>query len=253
MAHREARGELPIIQYWHSEKVPAEIGELIATFRDRNPDLPHMVFCEAEAESFIAEHFTRREVAAFRSCAVPAMQADYFRYCAVLALGGIYVDADFHCLRPLQTLIDEASAGMLFRGLPHGGIVNGIFLFRAPGHPLLRLALDVATANIERRVATKVHMVTGPWIFTGLSALRGPNSAALLRRAAADPALSRLAESFVGAAGDRARIAMAFEDVRIAPFTVAENWIEISVSPLQYKQSEDHWVNWNRRGTTIFR
>src|SRR5690348_1645791 len=93
---------LPIIQYWHSEQVPEQIAELTATFRDLNPALPHLVFSEAKAEEFIAEHFEAREVAAFRSCAVPAMQADYFRYCAALALGGIYSDVSFYCRCPLE-------------------------------------------------------------------------------------------------------------------------------------------------------
>jgi mannosyltransferase OCH1-like enzyme len=253
MTQREAGGELPIVQYWHNAGVPAEIGELIATFRDLNPDLPHMLFCESEAEEFIAEHYTSREVGAFRSCAVPAMQADYFRYCAILALGGIYVDADFQCLRPLQTLVDKADGGMLFRREPTQGIVNGLFIFKAPGHPLLKLALEVATGNIERRAAPEVYKVTGPWIFTVLWALNGPRRSELLRKVATDPEQNLMAESFIEVAGDGARLATAFGDVRIASLETAEEWIGAPPTPLRYRQSESHWLNWQRRGATIFR
>lgn len=104
----------PIIQYWDSGSPPEEVAELIETFREHNPDTPHLVFSESEAERFIAEHFGPREVEAFRACALPAMQADYLRYCAVFALGGIYADADCECHRALQPLVDRSEGGHLF-------------------------------------------------------------------------------------------------------------------------------------------
>lgn len=140
------------------------------TFRDLNPDVTHHVFTEASADEFIAANFTSRELAAFRACAVPAMQADYFRYCAVLTLGGIYADVDFCCAVPLQPLAHATSDGLLFQNAK-GDIINAFFVFDAPNHPLLRLAVDVATENISLRAADKVHMVTGPWIFTILNRL----------------------------------------------------------------------------------
>ncbi|HSN78450.1 MAG TPA: DNA topoisomerase, partial [Anaerolineae bacterium] len=35
-------------------------------------------------------------------CAIPAMQADYFRYCAALADGGVWADVDLRCQRALR-------------------------------------------------------------------------------------------------------------------------------------------------------
>jgi mannosyltransferase OCH1-like enzyme len=207
--------ELPIIQYWHSEDLSPEIAHLTATFRDCNPAVRHVVFCESEAEEFIAEHLTEPEVAAFRSCAVLAMEADYFRYYAVLMLGGVYSDADFRCLCPLQALIETTEGGLLFRQAPSGYLINAFFLFKAPGHPLLRLALDVATANIERCAAPRVNLVTSPWVFSGLSALHrlGPFDA--FRQAALDLELMPLAGFFIHAIGDLARVNEACESVHV--------------------------------------
>lgn len=240
-----------LVQYWHSEQVPAEIEVLTETFRELNPDLHHRVYCEREAEEFIANNYTSREVAAFRACAVPAMQADYFRYCAVLAQGGIYADADFRCVQPLRGLIDGVAGGLLFRREPQTTLINGFFAFDAPGHPLLRLTLDVATANIERRAARKVHAVTGPWLFTSLAALNRLGSFDAGRKAGAG--VHRLAEVLVEAIGDFARVTEAFERVRVVPFRTALDWIGEAGTPLAYKQSDEHWIHWPERKGSIFR
>jgi mannosyltransferase OCH1-like enzyme len=239
---------LPIVQYWHSAEIPAEVTDLIATFRDHNPDMRHMVFDETEAERFIAEHFTSREVGAFRSCAVPAMQSDYFRYCAVLTLGGVYSDADFRCLGPLRALIEETEAGRLFIGWRQQ-VINAFFLFKSPGHPLLRLALDIATANIEGGSERTLWKVTGPGIFSALVGLRilGPD------HAAQSDCTWGLARSTLEEVGGYARVEEAFRGVNIAPFATVADWIVESDIPLQYKQGDTHWIRWQKQGMKIFR
>jgi mannosyltransferase OCH1-like enzyme len=246
------RDALPIIQYWHSAEIPVEVAELIATFGHLNPELRHLVFSESEAERFIAENFTEREVAAFRCCAVPAMQADYFRNCGVLALGGIYSDADFLCRRPLQALVDTVDGGILFEN-SLGHTLNSFFVFPAPGHPLLRLLLDVTTENIERRVADRVHEVTGPWVVSLLRALLRRGSLEAARRDASGRMIERLAESIIHATGNYDRVAEAFEGVCISPVEAAWEWIAKPESKLLYKEGELHWENWHRQGRKIFK
>jgi mannosyltransferase OCH1-like enzyme len=243
---------LPIIQYWHKSDIPPEVAKLLKTFGECNPSMHHMVFSEERAREFIGENFSAREVAAFDACAVPAMQADYFRYCAVLELGGVYVDADFCCLRPFQPLIEQTNGGMLFRVEP-GNLINGFFLFETSGHPLLRLALDVATVNIERRAAQQVNVVTGPWIFTGLEILHRVGSIDAARQRAAGQQFEAFANSMLEAVVDYERVTEAFESLYVAPFSWAKRWIGNAESRLPYKDTEVHWVNWNRSGATIFR
>jgi hypothetical protein len=204
------------------------------------------------------------------------MRADYFRYCAVLALGGVYADASFRCIAPLHPLLDRGD-GTIFRKTPPGFILNGFFLFASPGHPLLRLALDVATANIEQRAGEMVQMVTGPWIFTALSVLHRLGSIDRLRRDAADGGLMRLAEPFrqeamalartasgrAGVApmveplfdtvGDLERVEEAFGGVRVAPFEEMTEAIAEPEGTLPHKDSETSWIRWQGRGQTIFR
>lgn len=266
----------PIVQYWDTEEVPDYLEERIASFRARNPGMRHLLFDERTAAHFIAERIGQREAEAFRACAVPTMQSDFFRYCAAFALGGVYADVGYRCIAPLDALLEQADGGRLFRVEPFGFLLSGLFAFRFPGHPLPRLALDVIVTNVERRVAERVQMVTGPWVLSGLSALHRLGSDAALRREAAERGIERLAEPLrrdaaamapsaggreaiepmiepmLDAVGDYARVTEAFDGVRTTRYASSRRWVREPEAPLPYKRSERYWVNWQRE-RTIFR
>jgi mannosyltransferase OCH1-like enzyme len=241
-----------IFQYWHSSSVPADVRELIATFQSRNAEMRHRLLCESSAEELIAERFTSRELAAFRSCAVPAMQADYFRCCAVFACGGIYADASLECRRPLRQLLDDVAGGLLIRLPGEGVIYNGFLAFATPGHPLLRLALDIATANIERRVANAVNLVTGPWVFTCLDKLHQAGS--LTTKWAPNPTVERVADVMLEEIGRYDRVEKAFEGVSVRPAEKLRKWADFpSVLPAYKTSGATRWAEWPKRNGSIFR
>jgi hypothetical protein len=251
----------PIIQYWDSEEVPDYVAATVASFAELNPDLTHRLFDRREAGGLIAERFGARHAAAFAACAVPAMQADYFRYCAAFALGGVYVDVDFSCRASLRPLLDDAATGTLFGRAelpspwrtpafewrePVGAyrvVMNSLFAFPSPGHPLLELAIEIATANIEGRVAEDVALVTGPAIFTSLYQLNELDSfdafVAYLRGSAMEASARLLCETV----GEHARVQRAFEGVRVLAEEETGRWVAASEAPLPYKATERHWTN----------
>lgn len=247
----------PITQYWHSRELPDEIATLTGTFRDHDPDLPHRVFCREDAERFIAGHLSTRELEAFRACAVPAMQADYFRYCAVYVLGGLYVDAYRRCGESLRPLFDRLEGGELFahtERVDQRGfliVVNGFFAFRSPGHPLLALALALATANIEARIVENVWFTTGPAIYTSLNLLRELGSFDALLRKVEGTKLRLTSSLLCEVVGEPAVVEEAFDDVRISPVGEAFSiWCAPPGIPLPYKR---HSTDWRRHKSSIFR
>jgi mannosyltransferase OCH1-like enzyme len=237
-----------IVQYWDTDERPDYIDELIGSFRERNPGWEHLTFTESEAAAFIGRHFDSRALAAFSACAVPAMQADYFRYCAVGVLGGVYADADLECRSSLEPLIDKTTAGRLFRR-PNGIVVNGFFVFRSAGHPLLRLALDVATAQIESRAAENVWVATGPGIFTLLHMLHEAGSADdFIARAYDSPlidgrAFGHSARLVCEVVGDPRTVDEAFDGLTVSSADTSLRWVAVEQHPLRYKQTGAHWLN----------
>lgn len=262
MAVNEPGTSEPIVQYWHSEAIPEEVAALIASFAADNPGRPHLVFSEAGAAEFIGERFGPREVAAFRACAVPAMQADYLRYCAVLALGGVYVDADMRSVAPLSSLLEIAEHGVLFgmpslppmfrtplyewreRAGPYRAVNNNFFAFRSPGSPLLELALEIATRNIEARETENIALATGPAIFTSFYLLRETGSAQAYTDFVRGGVFEPSAPLFCRLARADERIGPGLERLRIPSLSESGRWARPPETRPTYKQAGDgHWVN----------
>lgn len=258
-----------LVQYWDTDEVPDYMVALFDTFRARNPDFRHEIFSESAAEALVEGSFTAREANAFRSCAVPAMQADYFRYCAVLARGGVYSDADYRCVTRLDPLVSQEATGEMFcrpetymlDGQLLHRINNDFFAFPRPGHPLLRLAVELATANIEERLCERVwgagenvlesiYMTTGPGIFTILHFLNALGSFDRLLRITAGTPAEPFMDLYREVIGSQDRVTEAFEGVRVSPFTDLGLWVAEPVEPLAYRETDAHWKNVT---TSIFR
>jgi Glycosyltransferase sugar-binding region containing DXD motif len=257
------RGGGPIVQYWHAERPPERIRRGLDSFPERNPDRPHLVFHEADAEAFIAANLSPREVAAFRACAVPAMQSDFFRYCAIFVLGGIYVDADFRCVADLRPLI-EAQEGTLFGRLggspkfnaalalpypvgPYLAVGNSPMAFRRAGHPVLELAIEVAAANVENRTADgprAVWLTTGPGIFTSMNLLDRLGSADAFLAYSSGTGLDPSARLFCEVVGSHSRVAGVLAGVAIRPREQeVGTWVQPLGRPEPGEAVTPHWAS----------
>lgn len=232
---------LTLVQYWDSKEIPSYLTDELGTFTELNPNFRHLVFDRTAALDFIADHFTSREVKAFRSCAVPSMQSDYFRFCAGLVFKGIYADVDYRCITPLASAVPHEDVIRLFRG-PKGNVISGFYAFRAPGHPFLELALEIITANIERRYPDNVHFATGPPIFMALVVLHlvgsDDGSIAPIR----NPPLQKAVRSYWEVIGSRSRVKSALRDVEVRSAREYAEYVSPS-GPLPYKSTEAHWLN----------
>jgi mannosyltransferase OCH1-like enzyme len=69
----------------------------------------------------------------------PAERADILRLEVLCRGGGVYVDADLECLRPIDPLLDGVS---FFLGALDSGRVSNAIIGSVPDHPLLVRALE---------------------------------------------------------------------------------------------------------------
>lgn len=244
---------MPIIQYWHDDKLPDYLVSLASTFAEHNPTMEHRVFSRVDAEDLIADHFGDQQVAAFRQCRVASMQSDYFRFCAGLVFGGIYADIDFRCVGSLEPLVPESECGQLFRG-SGGNVISGLFAFGSPQHPFLKLALEIATANISHRPfqhmgltpSRQVYFTAGPPLFMTLKWLGQFDSfdTFLERLGKHMPAWRKILRVYCTTIGEHSRVNDALQGVEA--FRSEESHrhvIESPGFPLPYKRTDDHWLN----------
>jgi mannosyltransferase OCH1-like enzyme len=177
------------VQFWHDlGQLPPDVEECVRSWAVWEASgFEHRLFDERTAGAFISRSFSARHKRAFERCYHPAMQADYFRLCYVLAEGGFYVDADDVCIGTdigwlaedgrlkLQPLCyDIATGGMVTPAVFLGADAydpNWIFYFNnnpliaSPGHPVIEHALSQATCLLElagEGELPEIQMATGP-------------------------------------------------------------------------------------------
>lgn len=87
-------------------------------------------------EDRLPSGFVRPE--AYERLRKPAERADIIRLEVLLRFGGVYVDTDFECLRPIDPLIEGLD---FFSCYLKPGQVNNALIGSVPGHPILERAL----------------------------------------------------------------------------------------------------------------
>lgn len=108
---------------------------------------------------------------AFDRGANQSERSNILRYELVRQFGGVYVDTDVECLRPIEPLLAEVSA---FAAVELGDQVGTAVLGATPEHPVFQLAADSAARAVrDEPTGHKPEVIrTGPTFFTRLVAER---------------------------------------------------------------------------------
>jgi mannosyltransferase OCH1-like enzyme len=152
-----------LFQFWNTEKAPDEVEVLMQTWAE-DPSFEYHRFNVGSADAFIEAHFDGRTLAAYRKCGVPAMQADFFRYCVLYVYGGVYVDADTKNSGRLPDLLQGRRNGLLMTRETR--VANDFLYVREAKAQLYEKTIEGAIDNVEREISNNVWIVTGPGIMT---------------------------------------------------------------------------------------
>ena len=236
---------MKIFQYWDGPNPPAEVATWIRGVAAGNPDFEHVLFDEQSAAAFIERHFGVRQAAAFKVCAVPAMQADVIRLCAILVHGGVYIDADNQSLRPLRELIDGAPYALMFTWM--GMLNNGFLWFKEARNLFLQTCLDLTFDNIEARRFKTEFTSTGPGVFNALRALIDPETLPEVLHAFDNPTckewnFAELLEHVRATVEITPALCQSYKSITLMNALAASPWIG-ALQPA-YKETSRHWLNW---------
>ena len=153
-----------IVQYWDAAEVPPDVRRLMASWRVHNPGYEFSLFDTRAARAFLGGSFPPAVLHAYDRVRGPAQKADVFRLASLLVNGGYYVDADDGCLASVERIVPPGCALILYQE-EYGTIANN-FIGVAPGHPVMRLALETAVRAINRGDSDFVWLATGPGLLT---------------------------------------------------------------------------------------
>lgn len=160
---------IPLTQYWHDGQPPADVYECMGTWAS-DERIARQCFNFDSAETFIADNLSGVALRAFRSCVVPAMQADLLRYASLLVNGGAYADASMVNLGGAAALFDDCTRGRLFlrEREGHSRVINSLMYARTAGDPFIERVLQTAIANILARSSNNAWAVSGPGVLTSI-------------------------------------------------------------------------------------
>lgn len=184
-----------ISQTWRTRDLPDPARRLSERWRALHPDFAWRLFDDAEAEAVVAA-VAPDALADYRAMPFPVMRADLFRYAVMVRDGGLYLDIDMECLKPVGPLLKgreavlsvEARLGRRRQrelGYVRGVQVANCVFAAAPGHPFFRAALAEglrlfrADPRLDR---ARVEDVTGPRMLTRLFFSRPFAGLTLLRQ-----------------------------------------------------------------------
>ncbi|MGQ7845727.1 glycosyltransferase [Granulosicoccus sp. 3-233] len=214
---KESEYAISLFQFWDKD-IPEAVAELTRGVAQVNAALNYQLFDDVGAAEFIRVEYGSEILKLYRSCVIPAMRADLFRYCFLARCGGIYIDADFPAVSSLEPMVQADWKGCLYRR--ERGLTNSMMYFRDARNPLAEKFLEEALYNVSNRTSNNVWQVTGPHV---------------LQTVHADERYQDL-----------------FDGIHYVDEEEFARYFELARS-LDYKSDDKHWLVARQKGLDIFR
>jgi tetratricopeptide (TPR) repeat protein len=153
-----------IFQFWDDPEPPQEILELMDTWRGVHATFQYVRLDDKAAQNFLRRHGLIDVLRAYRQAREPAQKADVLRLACLATEGGFYADADDRSLSHLFSWVPP-EATFVASQEDYGTLGNN-FIGATTGHPVIQLALRLATDALNRGDADFLWLSTGPGLLT---------------------------------------------------------------------------------------
>jgi len=176
---------IPLVQFWHDSSPPEDVRAVLESWVRHHPHLPLARFDTATARAFIAAQHGAMAAKAFDACHNAALRSNMLRLVFLAVHGGLWVDADERCLRPMDEVLAR---------LPEHGLIatfsdelpfylHNYMLAALPGSDVMEALIEAQMppllAFAKGRGTVENWETNGPGLVTRVAA-RMPGSVALL-------------------------------------------------------------------------
>jgi len=155
-------------QTWKTRDVPARFREYVASWLAHNPGWEHRVWSDDDNDEFIRTHYPAF-LPTFRAYRTGIERADAVRYFLLHKYGGLYVDLDFECLRPIEPVLAGATCVLGCEPRLHAErlhhrprLLCNALMASAPGHPFWLRVHDELLRRATRSDGSDPVESTGP-------------------------------------------------------------------------------------------
>jgi mannosyltransferase OCH1-like enzyme len=165
-----------IFQTYENEDLPQLMADSMGTWKTQNPTWHHFFYTNETALTLVAQVAGPEGRHIFENLEIGAAKADLFRYCALFAYGGVYVDISTVCQTPLNLVLRNVNRrhpltqAIICKDLPGSGnsFYQGFLYFKYPRHPLMRKCILEVISRLNKLPQkltyplSTVHNNTGP-------------------------------------------------------------------------------------------
>jgi inositol phosphorylceramide mannosyltransferase catalytic subunit len=176
-----------IHQTFYTKVLPIEIVNIIKLNKSICPGCKFVFYDDNDCDIFIKKNFDSKIYNAFKNIndCYGAMKADFFRYCVLYKIGGIYLDikSSIHCpifsiIQPDDICLLDIPRNYMEPWRTNNPTYEQWLLIFAPGHPYLYSMIELMVQYIEIKYQPtipniripnskqKILHVTGPDAFT---------------------------------------------------------------------------------------
>jgi hypothetical protein len=159
--------KIPFIvhQTFYTKKLPLEIIKIIQKNKKICPRYKFIFYDDQDCEQFIKTYFNKKIYNAYmmlNNC-YGAMKADFFRYCVLYKLGGVYLDIKSKINIPLGLIIKPDDSCIL--DIPRNNLepwrkdnptYEQWLLIFEPNHPYLNEMIEQMVSNIENKYEPQI-------------------------------------------------------------------------------------------------
>jgi mannosyltransferase OCH1-like enzyme len=167
-----------IHQIWKTRVIPEAWREHVLSWRRKHPAWRFVLWTDDDCHRLVRDDFGDF-LPVYDAYPYDIERPDVIRYLTLLRLGGVYVDLDLECLRPIDGLLAGRRA-IVASELPvhaaHLGrtqMASNAFMAAPPGRPLFRAILQrLCRSDPRTTYHAEVLAKTGPLLLTDLLASR---------------------------------------------------------------------------------
>ena len=159
--------KIPFIvhQTFYTTKLPPQVVEIIKNNKRLCPNYKFIFYDDLDCAKFIKNYFNERIYNAYmmlNDC-YGAMKADFFRYCILYKVGGVYLDIKSKINFPLKLIIKEDDSCIL--DIPRNNLepwrrdsptYEQWLLMFEPNHPYLNKMIEQMVTNIENKYEPQI-------------------------------------------------------------------------------------------------
>lgn len=131
-----------------------------------NPEFRYEFYDDERIEQFVAKEYPGQVAEAYFKLDIGAAKADFFRYLVLYRFGGVYMDMDAYCTKPIDSMVNDSDTAIITAERNEGIYAQYALLF-APQHLILKDCIETICFHISERMHLHdIHKLTGPSVFT---------------------------------------------------------------------------------------